>query len=179
MTAQVDVSVDLAQFAEMRKELFAFDRELLGKLNSRIKRSVQPAADEAASRASVLGTVTDKYGRPSGIARKYDRGKKGVTVKVGARTSRLTGKGSVVRLIMDNGAAAMAEFAEGTPSGTKSAAALVDLFNRRFGGPGRIAWEAVDKREQQIIADIRAEVTKTSNEFSDRLRSRSAGGVLY
>lgn len=179
MTTRVDVSVDPVSFSAMRQELFAFDRELLGKLNSRIKRAVQPAADEAAARASVLGTITDKYGRPSGIARKYDRGKKGVTVKVGARTSALTGKQSVVRLIMDNGAAAMAEFAEGTPSGTKSAAALIDLFNRRFGGPGRIAWEAVDKRQQNILAEIRAEVRKTEDEFSDRLRSRSAVGVLY
>lgn len=179
MTTRVDVSIDMAEFSATRKELFQFDRELLGKLNSRIRRTVQPAADEAAARASVLGTITDKYGRPSGIARKYDRGRKSVTVKVGARTSRMTGKGSVVRLIMDNGAAAMAEFAEGTPSGTKSAAALVDLFNRRFGGPGRIAWEAVDKRQAEIIGGIKQEVTKTEEEFNDRLRSRTAGGVLY
>lgn len=179
MTAKVEVSVDPASFSQMRQELFAFDRELLGKLNSRIRRSLQPAAAEADARASVLGTITDKYGRPSGIAKAYQRGKKGVEIKVGARTSRITGNQSVVRMVVNNAAAAMAEFADSTPSGKKSAAALVDLFDRRFGGPGRIAWEAVDKREGEIIGDIRREVDKTADEFTKRLQSRTATGVLY
>lgn len=174
MATSVDVSVDPQEFRYLRQQLYGFDRELLGKLNSRVKRAVEPVRNEAESRSSVLGTITDKYGRPSGLARKYRNGKQGITVKVGGRSSR-AGNDSVVRLISNNGAVAMAEFASSarTPQGEE----LVRRLNR-FGGPGRFLWDAMDRHESDVLAQVRAEVRKTEEEFTQRLASGLSGGVV-
>lgn len=175
------MSVDPAAFRKLRQDLYGFDRELLGKLNSRIKRAVAPAkqdAEAAGANLALLGANTPSGGRTdSPLARKYTRGKKTVSVKVGGRTSRSTGNDSVVRLVAENGAMAIAEFAQN--STTRSGAALVDMLNRKFGGTGRFLWNAVDQHEEQILADIRDEVRKTEQEWSTRLASGSATGVLY
>lgn len=177
MSAEIDVRVDLESFMYVRRQLFAFDKELLGKLNSRIKRAVQPVAVQAEATASALASFADKNGRPSGMARKYQRGKKGVRVQVGGRR-RGDGTGSIVRMYMENGAAAMAEFAANAPSGTASAQALVDKFERTFGGTGRIAWEAMDQHEAMVLAEIRSEIDKTEAEFTARLAAGESKGVL-
>lgn len=174
---RVDAHVDATAFRAVRAELFQFDRQLLGKLNSRIKRAVAPAKEQAESNAARIAGITDSSGKPSGIARKYARGRKGVTVKVGGRTSRGSDNDAVVRLIVNNGAAAMAEFAAG--SSTDAGAALVGKFGRMFGGTGRIAWDAVDSHEESILADIQDEIRKTEAEFSARLAGGSASGVIY
>ena len=181
MDMEVDMSVDPAAFRKLRAELYGFDRELLGKLNSRIKRAVAPAkqdAEAAAANLALLGANTPSGGRTdSPLARKYTRGKKTISVKVGGRTSRRTETDSVVRLVAENGAMAIAEFAQN--STTKSGAALVAMLDRKFGSTGRFLWDAVDQHESEILADNRDEVRKTEQEWTDRLASGSATGVLY
>lgn len=174
MSTSVDVTVDPVAFRALRQELFGFDRELLGKLNSRLKRAVEPARQAAQSNASVLGTMTDSKGRPGGLMRTYNKGRKDVTVKVGGRTSR-AGNDAVVRLQVRGKAPAIAEFARNakTPQGE----ALVKRLNR-FGGPGRFGWQAVDDRRPQIEAEVRMEVRKTEQEFSQRLAAGVSTGVI-
>lgn len=174
MSTSVDVQVDPVAFRALRQELFAFDRELLGKLNSRLKRAVEPARQAAESNASALGTMTDSKGRPGGLMRTYNRGRKDVTVKVGGRTSR-AGNDAVVRLQVRGKAPAVAEFARN--SRTPQGEALIRRLSR-FGGPGRFAWQAVDDRKQQILTEIRAEVRKTEREFTDRLSAGISKGVI-
>lgn len=174
MGTSVDMQVDPAAFRALRQQLFAFDRELLGKLNSRMKRAVEPARQAAESNAAVLGTMTDSKGRPGGLMRTYNRGRKDVTVKVGGRASRL-GNDAAVRLQVRGKAPAIAEFARNakTPQGE----ALIRRLSR-LGPPGRLAWQAVDDREPQIVAEIRAEVRKTEREFSERLAAGISRGVI-
>lgn len=174
MGTSVDMQVDPVAFRALRQQLFGFDRELLGKLNSRIKRAVEPARQAAEANASVLGTLTDSKGRPSGLARTYNRGRKDVAVKVGGRASR-TGNDAVVRLQVRGKAPAMAEFARS--SRTPQGEAMIKRLSR-LGGPGRFAWQAVDDREAQILGEIRAEVRKTEEEFSSRLASGVSAGVI-
>lgn len=106
--------------------------------------------------------------------RTYNRGRKDVTVKVGGRASR-TGNDAAVRLQVRGKAPAMAEFARNakTPQGE----AMIRRLSR-LGGPGRFAWQAVDEREPQIVAEIRAEVRKTEREFTDRLAAGISKGVI-
>lgn len=164
----------------MRQELFAFDRVLLGKLNSRIKRAVAPVKTDAEAEMSGIASLQANQGErriESPLARKYRNGKRGIDVKVGGRTSRRTGNDAVVRLVARNGAASMLEFASNAK--TEAGRELVDMAQRKFGGTGRFLWDAMEQHEAQVLADIRDEVEKTEREFSDNLRSGTASGVIY
>ncbi len=177
MSTTVDVSVDPASFRALRQDLFAFDRELLGKLNSRMKRAVEPVRQEMESRAAVLGTLKNRRNpsnpQPSALAQKYLLGQKRVTVKVGG--GQRSDTDAVVRIVQRNGAAALAEFAQA--SRTNAGRELVSRLSS-FGAPGRFGWEAMDRHEDAVLAQVRDEVRKTEQEFSARLSSGSASGVL-
>lgn len=178
MTTSVHMSVDPVAFRELRGQLFAFDRTLLGKLNSRLRRAVEPARSQALGSQAALGTITHQTAHGpelSGIARTYLDGPKSITVKVGGRTSS-GGLDAIVRLKVGGKAQGMAEFARS--STTPQGAALVSMLSRRFGSPGRFAWQAVDDHETQILDDIRAEIRKTEAEFSTRLAAGASAGVL-
>lgn len=168
------MEVDPVAFRRLRQELYGFDKELLGKLNSRIKRAVEPVRSEAMGNAGALAGITDDKGRPTSIAKAYLGGRQNVKVKVGGRTAT-TGQDSVVRLVFENKGAAIAEFAAvgHTPQGQ----ALVDRLSR-LGSPGRFAWSAMDAHEAEVLAAVRDEVAKTTEEFSARLAAGSSAGVI-
>jgi len=169
----VDVSVDPVAFRALRKELFAFDRELLGKLNSRIKRAVEPVRSEMQSTPTAIAGWTDRKGRPSGMAQKYLLGQKRVNVEIGG--SQKSDYDSVVRLTQMNPAAAIGEFARNahTPQG----AAMIRKFDT-YGRPGRFGWAAMDRHQDQVRAEVRDEIAKTAAEFSARLAAGTASGVI-
>lgn len=177
MGTNIEVHVDAESFRDVRKELFNFDRELLGKLNSRIKRAVEPVVREAVARSSVLGTITrarkDGTRVPSGLARTYMDSRKGIKVKVGGRVAS-TGNDAIVRLVEDNKAVAIAEFAESsnTPEGT----ALIRRLGQ-YGSPGRFLWAAAEAHQQAIREEIQAEIAKTQAEYNARLAAGTAQGV--
>lgn len=177
MGTTVEMTVDPAEFRRLRQDLFSFDRELLGKLNSRIKRAVEPVRQEAEGRTAVLGTLKNRSNpsnpKPSALAQKYLLGQKRIQVKVGG--SQRSDTDAVVRLVQRNGAAALAEFAGNAK--TNSGRALVSRL-AAFGGPGRFAWEAMDRHEEEVVRAVREETFKTAAEFSARLRSGTASGVL-
>jgi hypothetical protein len=175
MSTVVDMHVDATAFKALRAELYGFDRELLGKLNSRMKRAVEPAKAQAEAAQAALGLIRSRRDNaPSGLAKAYLAGPKSIKVKVGGRTSR-EGQDAVVRLQVVGKAQGIAEFA--AHSSTPQGAALVAKLDQ-FGGPGRFVWEAVDQNVDQIEADIAAEVRKTEAEFSARLRSGASTGVV-
>lgn len=169
----VSMWVDPASFRALRQELYGFDRELLGKLNSRMKRAVEPVRTEMESRTSVIGSWTDRKGRPSGMAQKYLLGQKRVTVKVGG--GQRSDTDAIVRLVHRNPAGALGEFARQarTPQGV----ALVRKLNQ-YGSPGRFGWSAMDRQEDQVRAEVRDEIAKTAAEFSARLAAGTASGVI-
>jgi len=177
MATTVEVSVDPAEFRRLRADLFAFDRELLGKLNSRIKRAVEPVRQEAEGRAALLGTLKNRRNpsnpQPSALAKQYLLGQKRIQVKVGG--TQRSDTDAVVRLVQKNGAAALAEFAQNarTNAGRELVSRLASL-----GAPGRLAWSAMDRHEADILADVRDEIMRTEQEYSARLRSGTASGVL-
>lgn len=178
MTTSIEFQVDPVEFRRLRQELFGFDRELLGKLNSRMKRAVEPA--KAAAEAEMAGIASlgaNRNGRrvESPLARKYRNGRQGVQVKVGGRASR-SGNDAVVRLVGRNGAAAMLEFADNAT--TDAGRELVKMAQRKFGSTGRFMWDAMDRHEDKVLAEIRDEVAKTAQEFSQRLSEGVSGGVL-
>lgn len=174
MSTSIEMHVDPASFRQLRSELYGFDRALLGKLNSRIKRAVEPVKAEAESNAAVLAGITDKRGKKSGIARAYENGKHGVKIKVGGRTTS-AGMDAVVRLIQENKGAAIAEFA--ASGHTDAGKALVDRLSQ-LGSPGRFAWKAMDAHKTEIEAQIKDEVDKTVAEFNAKVAAGDYQGVL-
>lgn len=171
----VSVSVDVAHFNQLRQELYGFDRQLLGKLNSRIRRAVKPVVDDAQARTSALATLKDSRGHRSGFARTFASSRSPrPTVKIGGGTTR-SGRQSVVTIRQNNKAAAIAEFAQ-TPH-TPQGRALIDRL-ARFGSPGRFLWAALDAHKDSIEQQIQDEIWRTEGEFNKRLAAGLSTGVV-
>ena len=179
MTTSVDVSVDPVQFRYLRGQLWAFDRVLLGKLNSRLRRAIEPAKAQAEGASAGLaglraGTHASTVNPESTLAKWYKGGPQSLKVKVGGGTSS-GGLDAIVRLVSTNKAVSIAEFA--AKSSTPQGAGLLRVLSR-WGAPGRHLWQAVDDNETEIVAAIRMEVRKTEDEFTVRLASGMSAGVL-
>lgn len=174
MTSSVKVTVDPVEFRKLRAALYGFDRELLGKLNSRMRRVVAPAKAAAEAEAGGLAGLGPGDHGEGKLAEWYTGGPTSLQVKIGGPTSS-GGLDAIVRLISRNKAVSIAEFAQNgrTPQGQGLVRTL-----ERFGSVGRIMWEAVDEHEAQIVGDLRDEVRKTEAEFSARLASGTSAGVL-
>jgi chorismate mutase len=155
------ISVDGLQ--ELRRDLTAFDKTLVYKLSSRLRRVGNVVAGDARVLTGRLEQVHgDKQyeGRPSALAEQATQIAAGIKVKMGGTRSN---RNAAVRIVQMDRVGAMIEFANVPHS--NQGRALIKLLDKR-NTPGRFVWEATDQRKPYIFREVAAAVAKAEAELN-------------
>ena len=145
------IQIDYARLARVREALASFGPEALAAVDEDLREAGSAVAREAAGRVRALATTHRDHDTASGYR-----------TQVRARGIRIIGKGRGGSII---------EFAgKRNPSGkTPQGRALIATLGKRYGPPGRLLWQAWDRRSAQVNAAVTATIEGAEHVLQARI----------